>query len=139
MRGAHNVTISLKQGARGPVELRFFEIPWRMTPAIATVLVVLCVAHLVATQRMMKSVGHLFGNVEFDDDYRPLVSEKERKFYLKYGVRAALHNLDLVSDVLYYATVPAFSLLIKRALLAFLLLPIIFFMLLWLNEKVRGR
>ena len=87
----------------------------------------------------MKSVGHLFGNVEFDDDYRPLVSEKERKFYLKYGVRAALHNLDLVSDVLYYATVPAFSLLIKRALLAFLLLPIIFFMLLWLNEKVRGR
>ena len=51
--------------------------------------------------------------------------------YLKFSLVCFLHNLDMISDILYICTVPAYNVTIQILIVVFIIPPIVISIMLW--------
>ena len=111
----------------------FFETKWIMSSTVAVAFATFCLGHLSLTLYLLRKKGLIECGkscCDIDDEYkknsdRRIEDDEANEQILSLLFKSFLHNMDMISDWLYFLTVPTFNSTIKYLLIFFILLPII--------------
>ena len=118
------------------------ETKWIMSTTVAMTMLLMSVGHVALSLYLMRRIGVIeVGKscIDIDDDYkdfnleeRTLDDDKLAGFTVKKVIKGLVHNLDMISDWLYFFTVPSYCLCIKVTLILSMVIP---FMVILLYAK----